>query len=50
MMQLKDGFALSKEIRSLNVYYISYSKKYERGCIKGFEHGEDDYLTKPFNT
>lgn len=53
MMPVKDGFALSKEIRSVNAEVpIIFLTARSRGedIIKGFEQGADDYLTKPFNT
>lgn len=53
MLPVKDGFELSKEIRKLdpNVPFIFLTaKSIHDDRIKGFEHGCDDYITKPFNT
>lgn len=53
MLPLKDGFELSKAIRKLdpNVPFIFLTaKSIHDDRIKGFEHGCDDYITKPFNT
>ncbi|MFA5418527.1 MAG: response regulator transcription factor [Bacteroidales bacterium] len=53
MMPKKDGFTLSSEIRSKNsqvpiIFLTAKNMKEDR--IKGFQHGCDDYITKPFST
>lgn len=53
MMPKKDGFTAAKEIREMNqltpiIFLTAKSLKEDR--IKGFEHGCDDYITKPFST
>lgn len=53
MLPVKDGFELSKEIRKLdpNIPFIFLTaKSIHDDRIKGFEHGCDDYITKPFST
>lgn len=53
MLPLKDGFELSKEIRKLDPdvpFIFLTAKSIHDDRIKGFEHGCDDYITKPFNT
>lgn len=53
MLPVKDGFSLSKEIRSFNkevpIIFLTARGQHE-DKIKGFETGADDYVTKPFNT
>lgn len=53
MMPVKDGFALSKEIRAMDtevpIIFLT-ARGREEDKIKGFEHGGDDYVTKPFST
>jgi DNA-binding response OmpR family regulator len=53
MMPKKDGFTLASEIRALNstvpiIFLTAKNMKEDR--IKGFQHGCDDYITKPFST
>lgn len=53
MMPKKDGFTLAGEIRALNnsvpiIFLTAKNMKDDR--IKGFQHGCDDYITKPFST
>lgn len=53
MMPVVDGFVLSKEIRALdsNIPIIFLTARgRDEDKIKGFEHGGDDYITKPFST
>jgi two-component system, OmpR family, response regulator len=53
MMPVKDGFSLSKEIRSVNaeipIIFLT-ARGRDEDKIKGFENGGDDYVTKPFST
>jgi DNA-binding response OmpR family regulator len=53
MLPVKDGFTLSKMIRSVNkevpIIFLTARGQYD-DKIKGFETGGDDYVTKPFNT
>lgn len=53
MMPVKDGFTLAKEIRAINkdipIIFLTARGMHD-DKIKGFEHGCDDYVTKPFNT
>lgn len=51
MMPLKDGFAVLKEIRAkLDTPVIILTARDEKkDLITGFEHGADDYLSKPFD-
>ncbi len=53
MMPIKDGFTLTKEIKSIKpdipVIFLTARNMHE-DKIKGFELGCDDYVTKPFNT
>lgn len=51
MMPVMDGFALAKEIRSLDpsmpvVFLTAKNQKEDR--LKGLKIGADDYITKPF--
>jgi len=52
MMPVKDGFALTKEIRKTNknipVIFLT-AKSMQEDKLKGFELGADDYITKPFS-
>ncbi|MCF6169393.1 MAG: response regulator transcription factor [Bacteroidales bacterium] len=53
MMPKKDGFMLAVDIREANqaipiIFLTAKSLKEDR--IKGFLHGCDDYITKPFST
>ncbi|MBS1774286.1 MAG: response regulator transcription factor [Bacteroidetes bacterium] len=53
MMPVKDGFILSKEIRAIDnevpIIFLT-ARGRDEDKIKGFEHGADDYVTKPFST
>ncbi|MBV7533571.1 response regulator transcription factor [Chitinophaga sp. sic0106] len=52
VMPKKDGFTLTKDIRSINenVPIIITSSRYmEQDRMLGFENGADDYIVKPFN-
>ncbi len=53
MMPKMDGFTAAKEIRSVNqlipIIFLT-AKNLKEDRIKGFEHGSDDYITKPFST
>lgn len=53
MMPEKDGFALAKEVRMVNknipVVFLT-AKSMKEDIIEGFNHGADDYISKPFNT
>ncbi len=53
MLPNKDGFRLSDDIRKLDslvpVIFIT-SKTMTEDKLKGFRHGADDYITKPFST
>jgi DNA-binding response OmpR family regulator len=52
MMPVKDGFAVAREIRTLNrkvpVLFLT-AKTLQEDKLKGFEAGADDYITKPFS-
>jgi len=52
MMPVKDGFAVAKEIRSVNkkipILFLT-AKTMQEDKLKGFEIGADDYITKPFS-
>ncbi len=52
MMPKKDGFALAKEIRSIDdntpIIFLT-AKSMKQDIIKGFTIGADDYMTKPFS-
>ena len=53
MLPRMDGFALATAIRELNaqlpiIFLTAKSLKEDR--LKGFAHGCDDYITKPFST
>jgi len=52
MMPVKDGFAVAREIRSVNkkipVLFLT-AKTLQEDKLKGFEIGADDYITKPFS-
>jgi len=52
MMPVKDGFAVAKEIRSLDteipILFLT-AKSMKEDKLTGFEVGGDDYLTKPFS-
>lgn len=53
MMPKKDGFSLAEDVRETNqsvpiIFLTAKSLKEDR--IKGFQHGCDDYITKPFST
>ena len=53
MMPQKDGFTLASDIRALNstvpIIFLT-AKNLKEDRIKGFQHGCDDYITKPFST
>jgi DNA-binding response OmpR family regulator len=53
MMPVKDGFTLSKEIRTVNedipIIFLTARSMHE-DKIHGLEIGGDDYITKPFST
>ncbi len=53
MMPKKDGFTLASEIRETNdkipIIFLT-AKNLKEDRIKGFQHGCDDYITKPFST
>ncbi len=53
MLPNKDGFSLSEDIRKLDslvpIIFIT-SKTMTKDKLKGFKHGADDYITKPFST
>ena len=52
MMPKRDGFSLTKEIRSFNseipIFFLT-AKTMKENIIKAFNLGADDYLTKPFS-
>jgi two-component system, OmpR family, response regulator len=52
MMPKKDGFSLSKDIRSKNadipIIFLT-AKSMAEDTLKGFSLGGDDYITKPFS-
>ena len=52
MVPNKDGYTIAKEIRSLDpsmpIIFLS-AKNQTDDVIKGFEHGGNDYLKKPFS-
>ncbi|MBL4578673.1 MAG: response regulator transcription factor [Flavobacteriales bacterium] len=52
MMPRKDGFSLAKDIRNLNeempIIFLT-AKSLKEDVIKGFTHGADDYVIKPFS-
>jgi DNA-binding response OmpR family regulator len=50
-MPVRDGFSLAKKIRQLSDVPILFltAKSLEEDKIKGFQHGADDYITKPFS-
>ena len=52
MMPLKDGFALAKDIRSVDtdtpILFLT-AKSLKDDVIKGFKIGADDYVKKPFS-
>ena len=52
MMPKMDGFALAKEIRSINseipIIFLT-AKNLKDDILNGFKAGADDYLTKPFS-
>lgn len=53
MLPVKDGFEVSKEIRKRDPdvpFLFLTAKSLQDDRIKGFEHGCDDYITKPFST
>lgn len=53
MLPKKDGFEVSKEIRKQDPdvpFLFLTAKSMHNDRIKGFEHGCDDYITKPFST
>lgn len=51
MMPVKDGFTLAKEIRAKDsttpIIFLT-AKSMKQDTVQGFEHGADDYMTKPF--
>ncbi len=52
MMPLKDGFTLAKEIRqrdSTTPIMFLTAKAMKQDTLQGFQHGADDYMTKPFS-
>lgn len=52
MMPRKDGFSLAKDIRNLDeeipIVFLT-AKSLKEDVIKGFMHGADDYVIKPFS-
>lgn len=52
MMPKKDGFALAKEIRTMNsevpIIFLT-AKTMKEDILEGFKIGADDYITKPFS-
>ncbi len=52
MMPVKDGFTLAREIRakdaSTPIIFLT-AKSMKQDTLQGFEHGADDYMTKPFS-
>lgn len=53
MLPAKDGFEVSKEIRKIDPevpFIFLTSRAMHNDKMKGFEHGCDDYITKPFST
>ena len=52
MMPRKDGFSLAKDIRKLDddmpIVFLT-AKSLKEDVIKGFMHGADDYVVKPFS-
>jgi len=52
MMPVKDGIALSKEIRAINsdipIIFLT-AKSLKDDVLEGFKSGADDYITKPFS-
>jgi len=52
MMPKKDGYTLSKEIKSINPslpFIFLTAKSMKDDAIKGLKLGADDYITKPFS-
>lgn len=53
MMPKKDGFTLAKEIRHHNanvpIVFLT-AKSMKEDMVNGFQHGADDYITKPFDS
>lgn len=53
MLPNKDGFKLSEDIRKLDslvpIIFLT-SKTMTEDKLRGFKHGADDYITKPFST
>lgn len=51
-MPSRDGFSLAKKIRQKNdvvpILFLT-AKSMEEDKLKGFAHGADDYITKPFS-
>ncbi len=51
-MPIRDGFSLAKKIRQqsdvIPILFLT-AKSLEEDKIKGFQHGADDYITKPFS-
>lgn len=53
MLPKLDGFSLAGKIRKLNAHIpiiFLTAKSLKEDKIKGFTHGCDDYITKPFST
>ncbi len=52
MMPIKDGFTLAAQIRKEDdrtpIVFLT-AKSMKQDTIRGFEHGADDYITKPFS-
>ena len=52
MMPKKDGFSLARDIRNLDdnmpILFLT-AKSLKEDVIKGFMHGADDYVIKPFS-
>ncbi len=52
MLPKKDGFTLAKEIRAQNkevpILFLT-AKSMVEDKLEGFQHGADDYITKPFH-
>ena len=52
MLPFLNGFKIASYIRNINPQLpilILTARSSDKDKIKGFEHGADDYLTKPFN-
>jgi len=52
MMPKKDGFALAKDIRTIDIHVpilFLTAKTMKEDTLQGFKVGADDYMTKPFS-